>query len=211
MRKLFLLGLLLLLVSGLALSPTACFPTSTSTTTVAPTIVAFSAAATEITEGSSTTLIWNVTNATSVQIDQGVGSGLATAGTISVSPSSNTTYTLTASNSAGSATQSVTVTVTSSTSAPPTTPTTPPSGLPPNIVVFDITPNIIHSPPGPGPNKALMRWEVLNATSVTINGIIESNSGNRILTPPLGTHTYTLKATNAYGTETRTQLLHVNP
>lgn len=66
-------------------------------------------------EGESTTLFWIVTDATSVQIDQGIGSGLATVGTISVSPASDTTYTLTASNSIGSVTQSVTVTVASPT------------------------------------------------------------------------------------------------
>ncbi|MBM4446456.1 MAG: hypothetical protein FJ023_03775 [Chloroflexi bacterium] len=208
MKKVFLFGLLLLLISGLALSSLACWPTSTTTettTTSVPTIVAFSATSTDITEGESTTLLWNVTNATSIQIDQNVGSGLAAAGTTSVSPSSSTTYTLTASNSAGSVTQSVTVTVTSSTS------TTPPPALPPNIVVFDISPNTIHHPPGPGPNKAVMRWEVQNAASVTINGISESHSGNRILTPALGTHTYTLRATNAQGTVTRVQVLHVVP
>ena len=209
MRKLFLLGLLLFLVSGLALILPAC--AGTPTTSSAPTIVAFSAADTEITEGDSTTLIWNVTNATSVQIDQGVGSGLAAAGTISVSPSSNTTYTLTASNSAGSVPQSVTITVTSATSAPPTTPTTTPSTLPPNIVAFDITPNTIHVPPGPGPYSATARWEVRNATSVTINSITEPHSGSRTLSPTLGTHTYTLKATNAYGTDVKTQVLHVIP
>jgi hypothetical protein len=137
---------------------------------------------------------------------------LAAAGTTSVSPSSSTTYTLTASNSARSATQSVTVTVTSSTSTPPSPPSpTPPPALPPDIVVFDISPNTIHHPPGPGPNQAMMRWEVRNATSVTINGMTESHSGSRVLTPLLGTHTYTLKATNANGTVTRSQVCHVVP
>jgi len=216
MKRLFLFSWLLLLISVLALSSPACFPTFTGTTTTTttdmPTIVAFSATPTEMTEGESATLIWNVTNATSIQIDQGVGSGLAAAGTISVSPGSSTIYTLTASNSAGSSTQSVTVTVTSATSTPPTTPTPPPPpALPPNIVVFDISPNTIHKPPGPGPYSATMRWEVKNATSVTINGLSEPHSGSKTLTPALGTHSYTIKATNANGTVTRTQSLHVVP
>ena len=218
MKRLFLFAGLLLLISVLALSSPACFPTSTGTTTTTttdmPTIVAFSATPAEMTEGESTTLMWNVTSATSIQIDQGVGSGLAAAGTTSVSPGSSTTYILTASNSAGSSTQSVTVTVTSAASTTPTTPTTPtppPPALPPNIVVFDIAPNIIHHPPGPGPNNATMRWEVQNANSVTINGIAEPHSGSRVLSPSLGTHTYTLRATNAKGTVTRTQALKVIP
>ena len=213
MKRLFLFACLLFLISSLALSSFACWPTSTSTTTtVAPTIVAFSASDTEITDGDSTTLIWNATNATSVQIDQGVGSGLAAAGTISVSPSSSTTYTLTVSNSAGNATQSVTVTVTAAASTPSTTTTTTPSTLPPNIAVFDISPNSIHRPPGPGPYSATMRWEVHNAITVNINGISELHSGSRVLTPlTLGTHTYILRATNANGAVTRSQVLLVTP
>ena len=213
MKRLFSLAWLILLISSLALSSLACWPKSTSTTTtVAPTIVAFSATPTEITEGESATLIWNATNATSVQIDQGVGSGLAAAGTISVSPGSDTTYTLTVSNSAGSATQSVTVTVTAATSTPSTTPTTTPSSLPPNVAVFDISPNSIHRPPGPGPYSATMRWEVSNAITVNINGISEPHSGSRVLTPlTLGTHTYILRATNANGAVTRSQVLLVTP
>ena len=213
MKRLFLFAWLILLISSLALGSLACWPTSTGTTTSeAPTIVAFSATPIEITEGESATLIWNVTNATSIQIDQGVGTGLAAAGTISVSPGSSTTYTLTVSSSAGSSTQTVTVTVTEAESTTPTTPTTPPPpALPPNIAAFDISPNTIHKPPGPGPYSATMRWEVRNATSVTINGLTEPHSGNRSLTPSLGTHTYTIKATNANGTVTRTQTLHVVP
>jgi len=217
MKKLFLFSGLLILISVLALSPIACWPTSTGTTTTTttdmPTIVAFSATPTEMTEGESTTLMWNVTNATSIQIDQGVGSGLAAAGTTSVSPGSSTTYTLTASNSVGSSTQSVTVTVTVAESTAPTTPTTPPSpALPPNIAFFDISPNNINRPPGIGAHSATMRWEVHNATTVSINGISEPHSGSRTLSPSsLGTHTYILRATNAAGAVTRAETLHVNP
>ena len=215
MKKLFSLAWLVLLISALMLSSLACWPTGTTTTTTsedAPTIVAFSASDTAITAGESTTLIWNATDATSIQIDQGVGSGLAAAGTISVSPASDTTYTLIVSNSAGSATQSVTVTVTEAASTTTTTTTTTPSTLPPHIAVFDITPNTIHRPPGPGPHQALMRWEVNNATSVTINGSPEASSGSKMLSPvSLGTHTYILNATNANGPVTKVQNLLVAP
>ena len=211
MKKSFLFAALLLLIGGFVLGLPACSPSSTGTTGT-PVIVAFTASPTEITSGDSATLMWNVTNATSIQIDQGVGSGLAVAGTTSVSPGSSTTYTLTASNSAGSVQQSVTVTVTSTTTTPttPTTPT-PPPGQPPLIVVFDISPNIIHVPPGPGPYLATMRWDVRNAATVTINGITEPHSGSRTLKPPLGNHTFTLRATNANGTDTKTQVLQVRP
>jgi len=215
MKKLLVPLLLLLLI---CIGSPACFGTSTSATTPtdAPTIVAFTASPTTITPGQTTMLVWNVTNATSVQVDQGVGSGLAAAGTATVVPSYTTTYILTASNSSGSNSQSLTITVTSSSSTPSTTPavmpsTTPSSGLPPNIVAFDISPNTINVPPGPGPRMATMRWDVKNAANVTINGNPEPPSGSRTLTPPLGTHTYTLRATNPNGTDTRTQVLHVIP
>lgn len=219
MKKLLVPFLLLLLIC-IASFP-ACFGTSTSstTTTGAPTIVAFTASPTVITPGQTATLVWNVTNATSVQIDQSVGSGLAAAGTVTVVPSYTTTYILTAGNSSGSNSQSLTITVTSSSSATPSTTTpssipsapSPPSGLPPNIVAFDISPNTINIPPGPGPRVATMRWDVKNAASVTINGNPEPQSGSRTLTPSLGTYTYILRATNANGTDTRTQVLHVVP
>lgn len=79
------------------------------------------------------------------------------------------------------------------------------------IAVFDISPNVINLPPGPGPHSATMRWEVRNAVSVTINGNPEPPVGSRTISPGLGTHTYVLKATNQHGTVTRTQTIQVKP
>src|SRR2546427_10247628 len=72
---------------------------------------------TSILVGQSSTLTWNTTNATSVTIDQGVGS-VAGAGTRIVSPTATTTYTLTATNATGSATATVTLTLTADTTPP---------------------------------------------------------------------------------------------
>ena len=63
-----------------------------------------------ITEGESSTLTWSVTDATSVTIDQSVGS-VASTGTTAVTPATTTTYTLTATNVAGSVTATTTITV----------------------------------------------------------------------------------------------------
>jgi len=52
--------------------------------------------------GSKATLSWSVTNDTSVQIDQGIGT-VSASGTLTVTPTNATTWTLTASNAAGSA------------------------------------------------------------------------------------------------------------
>jgi hypothetical protein len=159
-------------------------------------------------------LLWNVTGATAVQIDQGIGL-VALAGTQSVLPAGTMTYTLMASNSAGTVNQSVTVTVTATPAptpipAPAPTPAPPPPPGLPVVVYFDITPNLIDKSLG---QKATMRWDVNHATHVVIEpgfGAV-SHSGSRVLAPALGGHTYVLKATNAAGTVTRTQHLEVRP
>jgi hypothetical protein len=88
--------------------------TSTVTVTVtgataAPT-VQFSASPTTVQAGQSATLTWSTTNATSVSIDQGIGT-VAASGTQSVSPTQTTTYTLTATGGGQTVTGTATVTV----------------------------------------------------------------------------------------------------
>jgi len=82
-----------------------------------PVIASFTASPTTLTSGQSTVLSWSVSGATSLVLDQGIGS---VAGTTSrtVSPTSTSTYTLTASNSGGNATMSTTVTVMPGAAAP---------------------------------------------------------------------------------------------
>ena len=75
-----------------------------------PTISNFTASPTTIQSGGSSTLSWTVKDATSITIDQGIGTVSAT-GTRSVSPTVTTTYTMTASNSEGQKTASCIVTV----------------------------------------------------------------------------------------------------
>jgi chitodextrinase len=86
-----------------------------------PTISSFNANASSITNGQRTTLSWVVSNATSLTLDNGIGSVTGTS-SITVSPSATTVYTLTATNSSGSTTAQTTVTVTPGTT-PPTAPT----------------------------------------------------------------------------------------
>lgn len=61
--------------------------------------------------GQSATLSWNVSGATTVRIDPGVGSVNNVSGSVSVTPSTSTTYVLTATNGSGSVTKSTMVTV----------------------------------------------------------------------------------------------------
>jgi subtilase family serine protease len=95
-----------------------------------PVIVSFSANPGSISSGGSSTLSWNVTGATTVSIDQGVG-GVALSGTRVVSPTSSTIYTLTATNTAGSVTATAQVLVAAI--VPP-----PPTGIP-DLIIEDIT------------------------------------------------------------------------
>jgi hypothetical protein len=87
-------------------------PSDTYTVIVggAPPQIAFSAIPQTIRAGQSTTLSWRVDNATSVVIDNGIGSK-GPAGSITVSPTQTTTYTLTAIGGSQNATASVTVEV----------------------------------------------------------------------------------------------------
>ena len=70
----------------------------------------FYALPSSITEGDSTTLFWSISDATSASIS-GIGTVNSSSGSVTVSPASSTTYTLSASSSGGSdsATASVTV------------------------------------------------------------------------------------------------------
>ncbi|MFM8820572.1 MAG: alpha/beta hydrolase family esterase, partial [Phenylobacterium sp.] len=75
-----------------------------------PVISAFTASAAQIQPGQTATLSWTVQGATSLSINQGVGS-VDGATSRTVSPGATTTYVLTAANASGSVTASTTVTV----------------------------------------------------------------------------------------------------
>ena len=75
-----------------------------------PVINSFFASPSAIIAGDSTTLSWTVTNADSVTIDYGIGT-VALTGITTVNPTTDTTYTLIATNSAGPVIATVTVTV----------------------------------------------------------------------------------------------------
>jgi hypothetical protein len=82
-----------------------------------PVIDSFTASPTTIDPGDSATLTWSVTGAEEVSIAPGFAS-LPASGTVSVSPGTSTTFTLTADNAGGSVSQAVLLTV----EAPPEAP-----------------------------------------------------------------------------------------
>ena len=94
------------IVAGTSTSTT----TPTTTTAEIPVVDYFVANPSIISYSGSSTLGWNVSNATSVTIDNGVGS-VSSAGTALVSPAASTVYTLMATNAAGWTTAIATVMV----------------------------------------------------------------------------------------------------
>jgi hypothetical protein len=101
-RKEFLTIILILIMFALI---NGCSPAPST-----PVITSFLADPTVIESGGTSTLTWEVSNATTVTISPGVGS-VSLIGTFGVSPEETTTYMLTASNATGNVTANVTVTV----------------------------------------------------------------------------------------------------
>lgn len=154
----------------------------------APVIASFAAAPAAIVVGQSSTLGWSVTGATSLSIDNGVGSvtGLSSK---QVMPAATTTYVLTATNAAGSVTATAKVTVTTK----------------PTITSFTANPTSINAG-----QSSTLRWSVTGATSLSIDNAVGSVTG-LTSTPvtPAATTTYTLTATNAAGSVTATAQVSV--
>lgn len=145
----------------------------------APVINSFGADPESVKPGESSTLNWDVSNATSVTINQGIGD-VALKGKKIVIPASNTQYVLTASNEAGSVSAAVQVVVL--------------SGLP-VINYFTANPWSITSG-----GSSTLNWDITNATTVTINkGIGNVNPVGSVSVSPSADTSYTITATNAIG------------
>ena len=151
---------------------------TTSTGNSAPSIV-LTAQPMSINSGSSTTLSWSTTNATSVNI-MGVGSFGAT-GSAKVAPSSTTTYTAVASGPGGTVQTSVSITVAS------------PNGA--LTIALTAQPSTIASG-----GSAMLRWTTTNATSITIAGVGTFGAIGSTSVSPTATTTYTARATGAGAT-----------
>jgi hypothetical protein len=166
--------------------------TATVTVTGSTTKVTYCyASPANIISGESATLFYQTTNATSVNIAPGVGPSGAN-GSIAVSPTSTTSYTITAAGPNG-VTDSCTVGVTVT------------NGQLPRIIRFSAVPASINS----GQSSTLL-WVVENATSVSINnGIGNVSLGATQNVSPTATTTYVLSATNAAGTVTSQATVNV--
>ena len=76
-----------------------------------PTISSFSADATEVASGSTVTFSWDVADADTIEIDQGIGNVANPSGTAQITATLTKIYTLTATNAEGSVSQPVQITV----------------------------------------------------------------------------------------------------
>lgn len=159
----------------------------------APAISRFDVSPEMINSGQRAKLSWTVTGATSVTIDNGVGS-VALSGTRTIIPAATTAYTMTATNQYGNTTASVQVHVSDS-----GTGTTPASGVP-VINSFTASPDAV-----PAGGYSTLSWDVSNATSVSISptiGNVDPASGSGIVTLGSATTQFILTATNAAGSAT---------
>ena len=171
--------------------------TATATVTVVspPTIVSFTASPATISTSQSSLLKWNVVGATSISIDNGIGIVQAN-GSLSVTPTVTTTYTLTASNVVGpfTATATAQTTVTFST------------------VFMPIVTSFAASPPSVGPGGTTTLTAVFDegpGGSASIDqGVGPVTSETPVTTGTLSSSTtFTLTVTN--GTETATAQVRV--
>ncbi|MBN2462550.1 MAG: hypothetical protein JXB43_02995 [Dehalococcoidia bacterium] len=179
MKRFVFLSLLLLLI----LIP-GCITATPAVTP--PVIIEFSSNPSTIDEGDTSTLLWNITGATSVSIDQGIGQ-VNVAGTRVVSPATSTVYTISATNSSGTVTRSA---VTAVNSAPP-----PPAPIP-----FAVTSVIANTYPSTftgacpktftfyatitanGPGTVTYRWERSDGGYSDIQSITFYEAGTKTTT-----------------------------
>jgi hypothetical protein len=143
----------------------------------APPTISFSATPDDIATGQSSTLVWDTTDATSVTIDNGIGSE-PVSGSVTVQPTLTTTYTLTATGPGGTSTSQATVTVTNR-----------------PIITFIVNPTNIVSG-----SSATLIWSVSNSRRVSIdNGVGPVTPDGSIAVFPTTTTTYTMTAVGAAG------------
>lgn len=160
-----------------------------------PPALAFAANPSSITEGASSTLTWDSTDADSCTASNGWSGNKSLDGNQSVSPATTTTYTLSCSNENGTTTDSETVTVTAATGSAP-------------LLSFTASSSTI-----PEGGTSTLAWDSTNAdTCVASNGWSGSKplDGNENVSPTTTT-TYTLSCGNEFGTTTDSEAVTVTP
>jgi hypothetical protein len=147
-----------------------------------PLIVQFSANPGFIHAGGSSTLTWQVNNATSISIAPAIGS-VAASGSTGVTPAQTTTYTLTASNQYGTASASATVVVK--------------PGPPPPPVITSFTANPTSSPSPGSPVVLTCLATGAKPQGVIIEGYSPVDQNGNLTVNPQATTTYVCLAENS--------------
>jgi len=164
------------------------------------TINSFSANPLNIIKGGSSTISWNTSNCTRVDISN-IGNNLGNIGSNLVRPTQDTTYVLKAYDANGSTqTSSVTVNVETLSNQGHTTPVC-------KINSFSVNPQTIKIG-----DTTTVKWDTENCTRVNISNIGNNlgNSGSKVVKPTEDT-TYTLKAYGTNGSiQTRSVMVVVN-
>jgi len=179
---------LLILIPGCVTFQTAP-PNTIPPVGTAPVIIVFSTNPSTINAGGTSTLLWNVTGANSVSIDQGIGQ-VDVAGTRVVSPARSTVYTISATNLAGTAIRSSAIIIVSAPAPAPPPQTT------------DSNPVISFTASHLGGTSWQLNWNVSNATQIVIQPDIGpvNTIGSTVVTIPSGqTKLYRLEAVNDWG------------
>ncbi len=152
----------------------------TVTVTMGKPTVSLTATPDSLLPGQSATLRWSSTNATSVEIDQGVGTFTTASGTVQVKPLTTTVYTATAKGTGGTATATASVAVAASSQ-------------------LGITLTAVPAAISAG-GKSVLTWSSQNATSVRIDpqiGVV--NLSGTLQVAPSATTTYVATASDAAG------------
>jgi YVTN family beta-propeller protein len=132
--------------------------------------------------GESSILCWQTKNVDSTTIDNGIGS-VPTSGSIQVSPTATTTYTITAIGLGGTATASTTVEIDET--------------LQPSVSLYS-SPKIVK-----GGRSIILSWNATHAESAEIdNGIGSVPIKGSLSITPTGTATFSVTVRNANGTAT---------
>ena len=149
-----------------------------------PQILRFATGAREILAGTPTNLIWQVEDADEVRIDNGVGIVDRKAGSVAVSPTETTAYTLTAANRFGEVTTNIVIEVVQ----------------PATVVSFTAAPATLDEPG----DAVLISWETQNATQVNISGLGPRPASGAITVRLSSDTTYELVASNKFSEDTAT-------
>jgi len=158
---------------------------NTAVSTIAPAtvrIAQFTANPAAVQPGQASTLSWVIDNATSASITPGVGNVDPKTGSVSVTPTQTTTYTLAATGPNGTINSSVTVTVGAVTAGNP------------QILRFESNPVTITT----GQN-ATLSWATNGAATASISGVGNVPVNGSTTVSPTTTTTYTLTATSSDG------------